>query len=342
LTGHPAIPMTEPLKILLHGLPVHELADTLRGKLVAPAEIRRLKENAPAAELAAALAEAEIVIALAYRDMPPAPRMRLLQVPGAGLDQIDLAAVPPRAFVCNAYGHDVAGAEYALLGMLAWCHDLLPAHESFKAGSWRMSGRALAPLHEELAGKTVGVLGLGPIGRKTAELAKCLGTRVLACNRTQYAGLPSIEAQYPLDALHEFLGQCDFTVVSIALQPATAGLIDEAAFAAMRPNAVIVNVARGAVIDEDALYRALKERRIAGAVIDAWYHYPTPDDLTIRPSRHPFHELPNVIMTPHSSIWTRGMIERRWSEIAANIDALAQGRPLANIVRRPLDAGASS
>jgi phosphoglycerate dehydrogenase-like enzyme len=330
----------QPLNVLLYGALVYDLADILKRKLSVPATFRRLKENAPADEIAAGLRDADVVIAIEYRFMPPAPRLALLQIPGAGTDQIDMAEIPPRAAICNAYGHDIAAAEYAILGMLAWSHDFIEAHESFKAGSWRMSGRAGAPIHEELHGKTVGILGLGPIGLKTAQLAKAFGTTVIGCNRTLRAAPSDIDAVYPLDELKTFLGRCDFLVVSIALTPETTGLIDADAFAAMRPGAVLVNVARGPVIDEDALYQALQTRRIAGAVIDAWYDYPKPDDLTVPPSRFPFHQLPNVIMTPHSSIWTRGMVDRRWSEIAANIDAFANGMPLRNVVRAAAPVGA--
>jgi phosphoglycerate dehydrogenase-like enzyme len=325
-----------PLNIVLYGALVHGLDATLRRKLAVPANIIKLKESAPRDTLAAAFNAAEVVIALSYRDMPPTPRLRLLQAPGAGLDQIALEQVPEQAAVCNAYGHDVAGAEYSVLGMLAWSHQLIEAHESFRAGSWRMSGRCGAPLHHELHGKTVGILGLGPIGEKTAQLAKAFGTTVIACNRTPRPLGSCIDRLYPIGELHAFLRECDFVIVSVALAPQTIDLIDAAAFAAMKPGAVVVNVARGAVVNEDALYFALKERRIAGAVIDAWYRYPTPEDLTVPPSKHPFHELPNVIMTPHSSIWTDGMIERRWDEIARNIEAIAHNRALANVVRPAL------
>jgi phosphoglycerate dehydrogenase-like enzyme len=103
----------------------------------------------------------------------------------------------------------------------------------------------------------------------------------------------------------------------------------------MKRTAVIINVARGPIIDEQALYDALRDRTIGGAVIDAWSQYPSGDDLTLPPSSLPFHELPNLIMTPHSAVWTRGMIERRWSSIAANVDAIARGDvgALRNIVR---------
>lgn len=325
-----------PLKIVLYGVLVYDLLDTLQAKLQTPATIVRLKENVPRDLLTEHLRDADVVIALNYQGMSPAPKMRLLQIPGAGTDQINFDEVPPHVTVCNVYGHDIAGGEYVVLAMLAWCHEFVPAHESLKAGSWHMSGRTGAPLHEELCGKTVGILGLGPIGMAAARLAKGFGTTVLACNRTQRDTPDYVDRLYGLEQLHEFLAHCDFVAVCIALTPQTVGLIDTIALTKMKPSAVIVNVARGAIINEDALFASLRDKRIAGAVIDAWYRYPTPDNLTVPPSKHPFHELPNVLMTPHSSIWTRGMIARRWTAIAKNINTFAHGGVLANVVREPL------
>ena len=324
---------TKPLEILLYGALVYDLLDTLKSKLTTPANITRLKENTAPDVLAAHMANANVVIALKYDAMPPAPKLRLLQVPGAGLDQIQFDQVPKQATICNAYGHDVAGGEYVVLAMLAWCHEFVPAHESLKAGSWAMSGRTGAPLHEELHGKTIGILGLGPIGLAAARLAKAFGTTVLGCNRTIREKPEFIDEIYSLAELDHFLARCDFVAVCIAQTSQTIGLINRNSFQQMKPTAAIINVARGLVIDEDALYLALRERKIAGAIIDAWYNYPTPDNLSIPPSKHPFHELPNVLMTPHSSIWTRGMIARRWAAIANNIDQFAGGGPLANVVR---------
>lgn len=326
----------KPLNILLYGVLVYDLLEVLQRKLNCRAEIFRLKENASPNELAEHLARADIVIALSYSAMPLAPNMRLLQIPGAGLDQIKFSEVPSRAAICNAYGHDVAGGEYVVLSMLAWCHEFVAAHESMKAGSWRMSGRTGAPLHEELHGKTVGILGLGPIGLAAAKLAKAFGTTVLGCNRTMRERPAFIDEVYALENLNAFLQRCDFIAVCIALAPQTVGLIDRAALEKMKSTAVVINVSRGAIIDEDALFAALQNKQIAGAVIDAWYRYPTPEDLNVAPSKHPFASLPNVLMTPHSSVWTKGMIERRWTDIAKNIDALAAGLPLTNIVRAPL------
>ena len=103
----------------------------------------------------------------------------------------------------------------------------------------------------------------------------------------------------------------------------------------MKRTGVIINVARGPVIDEDALYAALAENRIGGAIIDVWWSYPSADKPEAPPSRHPFHKLANVLRTPHSSGWTLGMRRRRAGQIAANLDHLARGEPLDNIVRPP-------
>ena len=94
----------------------------------------------------------------------------------------------------------------------------------------------------------------------------------------------------------------------------------------MKPTAFLINIARGQVIDEDALYAALRDGRLGGAALDVWWQYPTAAEPNRRGSRHPFHELPNVIVTPHNSGWTRGMVRRRWDEIADNIRRFAARR----------------
>jgi phosphoglycerate dehydrogenase-like enzyme len=123
-------------------------------------------------------------------------------------------------------------------------------------------------------------------------------------------------------------------VLCTALGPETEGLIDTGRLALMKPSAFLVNIARGAIVDEDALYQALRERRIGGAALDVWWQYPDAAEPQRRPSRHPYHELPNVIMTPHCSGWTEGMVARRWAEVAGNINCFVRGEPLHNVVAR--------
>ncbi|MGH8635616.1 MAG: 2-hydroxyacid dehydrogenase [Burkholderiales bacterium] len=318
------------MKAVFYGSLIHHLADTLLAKVRTPWRVERFLESDAKEEFARALADADVLVSLVWNgSFPRAPQLKLIQSPGTGVDFIDFAAVPAGVRVCNCYGHAEGTAEYVVLAILLWCHvHFVPAAQSFRAEhSWRYSGRVNGPINEELYGKTVGILGLGAIGRAVAERAKGFGTRVIGCNRTQRE-LPQVDRHYPLQRIDEFLAECDFVVVAAALAPETEGLVDAGRFAAMKRSAVLVNVGRGAIIDEGALYAALKEKRIRGATLDVWYAYPSKDNLTIEPSRHPFHELDNVWMTPHTSAWTTGMVDRRWSEIAANLDCLAQGAPL--------------
>ena len=323
------------MKVVFYGSLIHHLTDTLLAKVTTPWTAARFLEKDAKEDFARALAEADALISLAWdRSFPAAPKLQLIQSPGTGVDFIDFAAVPPGVRVCNCYGHAEGTAEYVMLSILLWCHvNFVPAHQSFRAErSWRYSGRVNGPINEELHGKTVGILGLGAIGSAVAARAKGFGTRVLGCNRTPRE-LPQVDRQYGLPEIDAFLAECDFVVIAAALAPETEGLIDAARLAKMKRSAVLVNVGRGAIVDEDALYAALKEKRIRGATLDVWYAYPRHDDLTVAPSKHPFFELDNVWMTPHTSAWTTGMVERRWSEIAANLDALARGAPLAHQLR---------
>ncbi|MGH8686910.1 MAG: 2-hydroxyacid dehydrogenase [Burkholderiales bacterium] len=318
------------MKVVFYGSLIHHLPPTLLAKVKTPWTVERFLESDPKPDLARALADADVLISLAWdASFPPAPKLKLIQSPGTGVDFIDFAAVPPGVRVCNCYGHAEGTAEYVMLAILLWCHvHFLAGAKSFRDEcSWRYSGRVNGPINDELFGRTVGVLGLGAIGRAVAERAKGFGTRVIACNRT-LRDVPHVDRQYALAEIDAFLAECDFVVVAAALAPETERLVDARRFAAMKRSAVLVNVGRGAIVDEDALYAALKDKRIRGATLDVWYAYPSKDNLAVAPSKHPFRELDNVWMTPHTSAWTTGMVERRWSEIADNLDRLARGVPL--------------
>ena len=137
-------------------------------------------------------------------------------------------------------------------------------------------------------------------------------------------------AVYGLDKLNNMLGAVDIVVNTLPLTPSTVSLIDHSAFAAMRRHCVLLNVGRGGVVDEHALYEALADEKIAGAIIDTWYSYPTDAATPHRPATRRFEELSNIVMTPHMSGWTDGTVARRQATIADNITRLAEGRPLIN------------
>ncbi len=288
---------------------------------------------------AAALEDADAMVSMNWSGpMPSAPRLRLIQLPGAGTDDIDFSAVPPTASVCNAFEHEIGIAEYVLGAMLEWCIGLRRMDAEFRANRW--SGSWLCgPRHRDLLGCTLAIVGYGRIGREVAKRAHAFGVRVIAASRTPGPGDDWCEGVRGMDALHDVLAQADFVLSALPLDAATRGAIDAAALAAMKPDAVVINVGRGPTVDEEALYVALRDRRIGGAVIDTWYSYPAqrgPDELLVHPpSRFPFRELDNLIMTPHASAWTVALAERRCRIIAANLDHLARGEPLVNVVRAP-------
>jgi phosphoglycerate dehydrogenase-like enzyme len=286
--------------------------------------------------LARELADADAVVAMSWgADAPPAPKLRLLQLPGAGLDAIDLAAVPKQAALCNVYEHEIGMAEHCVLVILEWLIGLRGQDRRIRQGDWSDGPAGGGGTHGELFGKTVGIVGYGRIGRETAKRLKPFGVRILACTRSPEKRDAQVDEIAGMERLPWLLGEADFVILACPLDETTRGLIDARAFAAMKPGALLINVARGAIVDEDALYDACKAGRIGGAAIDVWQRYPKARGETLLPSRHPLHELENVILTPHTSGWSAGLHERRWRVIAQNLDRLARGEPLLNLVRAP-------
>jgi phosphoglycerate dehydrogenase-like enzyme len=300
------------------------------------ADIRtEILDNNEPAEAAVALADANVLLTGAWRSgFPPAPKLRLLQVPLAGTDGIDVSALPKGVTLCNAYGHEPALGEFAIMMMLAWRHRLFDIATSFREGSWSWSPMVGGAVRGEIGGQTVGVIGLGHIGREVAWRAAALGCRVLAANRTLRERPAAVEQVFRWAELDLMLAECDIVVLSCGLTAETTGLIDGRRLAAMKPRAFLINLARGPIVDEEALYYALRNGVIGGAALDTWWRYPSAADPQPRPSRYPFHELQNVIMTPHCSPRTDGTIERRSRDVARNIDRFVRGEPLENIVAR--------
>ena len=286
-----------------------------------------------------ALARADALVSMNWQwSLPSASHLRLLQLPGAGTDEIDFERVPPTTAICNCYEHEIGIAEYVLGTLLEWTIGSRRLDQQFRQGSW--SGSYLCgPRHGELFGKTMGIVGYGRIGREVARRAAAFGMHVVVCTRTPPQDEQIAGRVDGMEGFGRLLAESDFIVVTPPLNDQTRGLFDQRAFAAMRREAVIVNVARGAIIDELALYEALAERRIGGAIIDVWYRYPpqgTPDGP--QPSAYPFHELDNVLMTPHASAWTDGLLPRRNRAVATNLNRLARGEPLVNVVRAVVPA----
>lgn len=283
-----------------------------------------------------ALAEAEIVVSHIWRkDFPPAPRVKLLQSVAAGIDLIDVPSLPPEVTICNVAGHEQAIAEYVLMTMLAWQHRLIDIAAAFRGGVWSTGGGAGGgPTHGEIMGKTIGIVGYGKIGREVAKRAVGFGCTVIGVNRSPIADKGDASEIYPLGELDRMLPRCDIVVIAAGLGPETTRLLDARRFGLMKPTAFLINIGRAGILDEEALFNALKENKIGGAAIDVWWQYPTAAEPNRRGSRLPFHELPNVIMTPHCSSATDGARDRRFRTVAGNLDRYVRGEPLGNVVMK--------
>lgn len=211
--------------------------------------------------------------------------------------------------------------EFVLAAALFFAKDLRRMVRNQEAGAWHQFDV------EELHGRTMGIVGYGEIGRAAAERAKPFGMRVLAMRRRpDLSGSdPLLDGVYPPPRLHDLLKESDYVVVAAPNTPETRGIIGEAEFAVMKPNAVIVNVGRGPVISEPALVQALRGRQIRGAALDVFDEEPLP-------AGHPFYELPNVLLSPHCADHTEGWIEMAVSMFVRNFDHFVKGEPLENVV----------
>ncbi len=287
--------------------------------------------------LPAELAHADVVVASAFNEPMAAatPQLKLLHAPGAGVDGFSLKLLGPQMTVANAFFHGPAIGEYVMMSILALSRNLIKMDAHFRRGTWYGSWIWGTPPPPEIYGKTLGLIGYGHIGKEVAARARAFGMKVWVVSAHPPAQKPgNIESYEGPDKLRELLKAADYVVLACPLNDRTRGLIIKREFSWMKRTACLVNVARGPVVQEEALYQALSTRRIQGAAIDVWYQYPT-EDVPFAPSRFPFNELDNIIMTPHVSGWMRGTMENRFQLIAENINRLAAGQQLINVIQGP-------
>ena len=308
----------------------------LRSLLRTDWHITALRDEQDTSGLCSALGDAAALVATGWRAewSAAAAGLRLIQAPGAGVDAYDIRALPPGCALCNVYEHATPIAEYLLGAMVALTARLCRRDRLLRTGFWEGTARREGEPHGELAGRTLGLLGYGTIGREVARRAAAFDMKVCAVRATPSSSSPKPPLTWVggPDRLRELLNTSDYLVICCPLTPQTRGLLDAERLSWLKPGAYLLNVARAEIVAEQPLYGELKSGRLAGAALDVWYRYPLNSEDRLLPAHAPFHELDNVLMTPHLSAWTHAMIERRWSKIAANLDALVENHPLQNIV----------
>jgi glycerate dehydrogenase len=278
-----------------------------------------------AAELAARLAPAEILITNKIRigaaELEAAPRLKLICLSATGVNNIDLDAAKARGIgVCNITAYCTASVVqhvYALI--LALTHHLSGYQRLLQQGAWKTSPQFCLLDHpiRELAGRKLGIVGFGELGRGTASAAAAFGLEVLVSERPGQARSVPSAGRLPFE---QVLAEADILSLHCPLTDATRGLIDAAALGRMKRDALLINTARGALVDSAALAAALRNGQIAGAGIDVLPQEPPVDGDPLLDA-----SIPNLIITPHVAWAAREARQRAIDEIAANIQSFLTG-----------------
>ena len=245
-----------------------------------------------------------------------APRLRLIQKIGVGVNTIDLDAAKARGIaVCNLPGTNARGvAELTLALMLAVLRRLPRFDAAMRRGEW--SDPALQDGVGELGGRTVGLVGYGAIPRLLAPVLAALGCRLIYTSRT-----PRPDAVGEWRTLDALLSESDVVSLHLPLTAETETLIDARALTRMKPGAILINTARGGLVDQSALTQALTDGKLAGAGLDVFVHEP-------HDAKEPLFHLPNVVLTPHIGWLTTGTFDRSFALAAENCRRIAAGEAL--------------
>jgi phosphoglycerate dehydrogenase-like enzyme len=277
------------------------------------------------------LQEAEVLCAYSLPDnvRELAPKLRWLQYPGAGVDSLaptGLLASNSGIIVTTASGiHAINISEYVFGSMLMFNRSWPEMVRLQDRHVWPRNAGWYNLKARELAGQTLGIVGLGSIGRRIAQLGRGFGMTVLALRRSVSSDEqdPDVDELYAPEQLHELLSRSDYVVLAMPLTPTTEKMIGEPELRAMKPDAYLVNIARGRILDEAVLIRALKEGWIAGAGLDVTEQEPPPADS-------PLYSMPNVILTPHISGASDNYDKRLTALFAENLRRYRAGQPLLN------------
>jgi phosphoglycerate dehydrogenase-like enzyme len=306
----------------------------------APAWLReRLQKTFPAfsfvqledyERIAEEIADTDIFIGWSLRadQLATAKKLKWIHSPAAAIHQLMYPElINSSVMVTNSTGvHGPVVAEHAIAVLLALAKRLPQAIEYQAKKIWAQETLwKERPRPREVAGATAVVIGMGSIGREFAGRARALGLKVLAVRENPAKGLGLADTVFGPEKIDEVLSQADYVLLCTPVTPATTHIINQARLARMKPDAYLINVARGTLIDEAALMAALKEKRIAGAALDVFEHEPLPADSE-------FWSLDNVLITPHTAAVTEKLWDRHYDLIVENLQRFLDGRPLLNQV----------
>jgi phosphoglycerate dehydrogenase-like enzyme len=286
-------------------------------------------------------AETDIVVVGAVTDeqLARSPQLRAVIVPFAGVPfpTQTLLRQYPGVTLHNLHFNDISTAEMAFALLLAASKHVAELDHRIRQGNWQWNDTTHPT--DTFPGKTALILGYGAIGRRLAPMCQALGMKVVGVRRHE-PDLPERDgvAQYSVARLPELLPRADVLICLLPHTGETEGLLGAKELALLPANCILVNVGRGPVIAEEALYKVLAERRIRSAGIDVWYQYPKNDEERghTYPSKFPFHELDNIVMTPHRAGWLQSFEKLRVAALAELLNAANAGKVMPNLVDKEL------
>lgn len=265
--------------------------------------------------------------------VPDLKQLKLIHLPGSGIDGIDFSKVPEGCIVCNVYEHEIAISEFVLANLLNWEINLINKVKKFKLYNWEDSMLFSNLPHGELNKKKIAIIGYGRIGKEITKKLSVFNTTVTVITRRKIKKNTYFQKNVLIKNIKKNIKEYDYLIIACDLNKSTLNLITKKEIIRMKKKAVIVNVARGPIVNEKDLYFSLKNNIIGGAIIDTWYKYPEKDNYKyFKPSKYDFTKLNNIVMTPHLSALTESLLERRIKIISKNIVAIKENKKLINIV----------
>jgi len=286
--------------------------------------------------------EVEVVIGGTFsrEDLEQAKKLKLIQIPFAGVDKLDFSLYKnyPEIFICNIHANKFAVAEHAFALILALAKKIVTNDRDLRLGRWH--GFSTKEPTIQLQGKSLGIIGLGSIGWEIAKIGHSLGMKVYALKRKiEERDLEKkniLEFLGEKEDLEKVIKESDFIVVTVPLTRETKVLIGKKEMKLMKGK-YLINISRGVVIDEEALFISLKEGNLAGAAIDTWYQYLSSKQKEILPSKYDFHKLDNIIMSPHIAGYTDKALEDNIKSVYENIVKIYYGEEPENRIDPELE-----
>jgi phosphoglycerate dehydrogenase-like enzyme len=269
-----------------------------------------------------------------------ASELKLIQTFSAGVEGIDLQAVKGKGnlVLCNSHINAEEVAEYAITLLFAVAKNIIPNDRELRKGDWVYAFGGPSP-NIEIRQKTCLLIGLGNIGSEIARRLQAFDVNILAATRSgvlRQSGL--VDTIVKIEDVQPLVEKADFIILSLPLTPESEGLVDENFISWMKPSSIIVNISRGPIINENALFHALRDKRIHGAGLDVWWRYPSKwRGKGVPPTDLPFQDLDNVVVSPHRAGYSENT-EREYFQFAAeNILRYIRGETPLNVVN--LDFG---